>query len=104
MGQMTERRFRHDPEEMWWLPEARCIGEDPDLFFPIGTTDDALAQVAQAKTVCDGCSVRADCLEWSLSTFQDAGVWGGLDEEERRVIRRARRREAADGQLLQPAV
>jgi len=104
MGQMTERRFRHDPEEMWWLPEARCIGEDPDLFFPIGTTDDALAQVAEAKTVCHGCSVRADCLEWSLSTFQDAGVWGGLDEEERRVIRRARRREAADGHLLQPAV
>ena len=48
--------------------------------------------------------MRADCLEWSLSTFQDAGVWGGLDEEERRVIRRARRREAADGRLLQPAV
>src|SRR5215831_19588422 len=79
---MTERRFRHDPDEMWWLPEARCIGEDPELFFPIGTSDDALSQVADAKTVCRGCSVRADCLEWSLSTFQDAGVWGGLDEEE----------------------
>jgi hypothetical protein len=25
-------------------------------------------------------------------TCQDAGVWGGLDEEERRDIRRARRR------------
>jgi WhiB family redox-sensing transcriptional regulator len=48
--------------------------------------------------------VRADCLEWSLATFQDAGVWGGLDEEERRVIRRARRREAAEERLLQPAV
>ena len=89
---------------MWWLPEARCIGEDPELFFPIGTSEDALSQVAEAKTVCRGCSVRADCLEWSLATFQDAGVWGGLDEEERRVIRRARRREAAEERLLQPAV
>ncbi len=35
------------------------------------------------------------CLAWALDTCQDAGVWGGLDEEERRVIRRARRRAAA---------
>ena len=101
---MTERRFRHDPDEMWWLPEARCIGADPELFFPIGTSEDALSQVAEAKTVCRGCSVRADCLEWSLATFQDAGVWGGLDEEERRVIRRARRREATEERVLQAAV
>ena len=101
---MTERRFRHDPDGLWWLPEARCIGEDPELFFPIGTSEDALSQVAEAKTVCRGCSVRADCLEWSLATFQDAGVWGGLDEEERRVIRRARRREATEERVLQAAV
>src|SRR3954464_3185779 len=100
---MTERRFRHDPDEMWWLSEARCIGEDPELFFPIGTSDDALSQVAAAKNVCDSCSVRTDCLESSLATFQDAGVWGGLDEEERRVIRRARRRGADHERVLQAA-
>jgi WhiB family redox-sensing transcriptional regulator len=101
---MTERRFRHDPEEMRWLPEARCIGEDPELFFPVGTSEPALAQTAAAKTVCGRCSVRSDCLEWSLATYQDAGVWGGLDEEERRVIRRARRRAAATERVLQEAV
>ncbi|HEX6845049.1 MAG TPA: WhiB family transcriptional regulator [Actinomycetota bacterium] len=79
---------------MWWLPDAACIGRDPELFFPVGTSDPALAQTAQAKRVCGGCAVRADCLEWSLVTCQDAGVWGGLDEEERRAIRRARRRGA----------
>jgi WhiB family transcriptional regulator, redox-sensing transcriptional regulator len=92
---MTERRFRHDPDEMWWLPQARCIGQDPELFFPVGTTPPALAQVSAAKAVCSACPVRSDCLEWSLVTCQDAGVWGGLDEEERRIIRRARRRTAA---------
>jgi WhiB family redox-sensing transcriptional regulator len=86
---MTERRFKHDPDDMWWLPEAHCIGEDPDLFFPIGTSDPALDQVEAAKAICGGCPVRADCLEWALVTCQDAGVWGGLDEEERRVIGRA---------------
>jgi WhiB family transcriptional regulator, redox-sensing transcriptional regulator len=101
---MTERRFKHDPDEMWWLTDARCIGEDPDLFFPIGSSEPALAQIAAAKSVCRSCAVRSDCLEWSLATFQDAGVWGGLDEEERRVIRRARRREAMTERVLQAAV
>jgi WhiB family redox-sensing transcriptional regulator len=101
---MTERRFKHDPDDMWWLSDARCIGEDPELFFPIGTSEPALAQVTEAKMVCRSCVVRADCLEWSLATFQDAGVWGGLDEEERRVIRRARRRAATQERVLQQAV
>ena len=91
---MTERRFKHDPDEMWWLPDANCIGEDPELFFPVGTSTLALDQTDIAKAVCAACPVRADCLEWSLQTCQDAGVWGGLDEEERREIRRARRRGA----------
>ena len=66
--------------------EARCIGQDPELFFPVGTTPPALAQVSAAKAVCCGAApCAADCLEWALVTCQDAGVWGGLDEEERRV-------------------
>lgn len=92
---MTERRFRHDPDEMWWLTDARCIGQDPELFFPVGNTALAIEQTSRAKGVCAVCPVRMECLEWSLITCQDAGVWGGLDEEERRVIRRARRRRPA---------
>src|SRR3954462_5682308 len=101
---MTERRFRHDPDEMWWLPDARCIGEDPQLFFPIGTSAEAVSHVAGAKSVCRPCSVRAACLEWSLGTFQDEGVWGGYDEEEHRVIHRAPRGKEAEEQVPQPAV
>ncbi len=89
---MTERRFKHNQDDMWWVSEGRCIGEDPELFFPVGTTPPALQQTERAKAVCGNCHVRNICLEWALSTYQDAGVWGGLDEEERRVIRRARRR------------
>ena len=92
---MTERRFRHDPEDTRWLPAAACSSTDPELFFPVGASGPALAQTAQAKTVCRSCPVRPDCLEWSLTTCQDAGVWGGLDEEERRAIRRVRRRMVA---------
>jgi WhiB family transcriptional regulator, redox-sensing transcriptional regulator len=79
---------------MVWIERARCVDQDPELFFPRGAARPALEQVARAKAVCRECLVRTDCLEWSLSTFQDAGVWGGLDEEERRQIRRQRRRDS----------
>jgi WhiB family redox-sensing transcriptional regulator len=77
-----------------WIERARCRDEDPDLFFPIGSTGPALSQLARAKAVCLGCPVRVECLEWALETGQDAGVWGGLSEDERRALRRARRRLA----------
>ena len=91
---MIERRFRHDPDDMGWIAGAACIGEDSELFFPVGSTPPALEQVDRAKAICAACGVRPECLEWSLVTCQDAGVWGGLDEEKRRQIRRGRRRAA----------
>jgi WhiB family transcriptional regulator, redox-sensing transcriptional regulator len=72
-----------------WVRRARCIGVDPELFFPVGTTPPAMAQVAAAKAVCRACPVRVECLEWALATGQDSGVWGGTSEEERRTLRRA---------------
>jgi len=36
--------------------------------------------------------VREECLEFALATNQDAGVWGGLTEDERRTLKRARQR------------
>jgi WhiB family redox-sensing transcriptional regulator len=84
--------FRQDSGRTSWIERARCIEEDPELFFPVGTTGPAIEQVARAKGVCAACPVRIECLAWALDTCQDAGVWGGLVEEERRVIRRARRR------------
>jgi WhiB family redox-sensing transcriptional regulator len=79
---------------MNWVQQALCRDEDPELFFPIGSTGPAAVQVEAAKQVCFGCPVRLECLEWALATAQDAGVWGGFSEEERRALRRARRREA----------
>jgi WhiB family redox-sensing transcriptional regulator len=38
-----------------------------------------------AKLICRGCQVSAICLSWALAG-QEAGVWGGLTEEERRRL------------------
>ncbi|GGW22561.1 WhiB family transcriptional regulator [Streptomyces xantholiticus] len=76
-----------------WRDEAACRDEDPDLFFPIGTSGPALLQEAEAKAVCDRCTVREPCLRWAMETGQDLGVWGGTSETERRKLkRRAARR------------
>lgn len=71
-----------------WRRWAACRGEDPELFFPIGTAGPALRQAAEAKAVCGQCTVALSCLAWALSNGQDSGIWGGLDEEERRALRR----------------
>lgn len=78
---------------MSWLHRARCQDEDPELFFPVGTTGPAVVQAEMAKAVCFKCPVSEECLEWSLKIGGDTGVWGGMDEVERRGLRRARRRE-----------
>lgn len=75
---------------------AACREEDPDLFFPIGSTGPALVQTEDAKAVCRSCPVRQECLRWALDNGQDAGVWGGLDETERRAMKRRSRRRAKD--------
>lgn len=77
-----------------WRDEALCRDTDPELFFPIGATGMALVQIDRAKEVCGECIVRSACLDFALGTNQDSGVWGGLSEEERRVIRRQRAAKA----------
>jgi WhiB family transcriptional regulator, redox-sensing transcriptional regulator len=87
--------FRKGAVASEWIERARCIDEDPELFFPVGTTGSAIVQTERAIAICLECPVRRECLTWALETAQDAGVWGGLSEEDRREIRRRRRREAA---------
>ncbi len=81
---------------MDWRHNAACLTEDPELFFPIGNTGPALAQIDEAKAVCNRCEVVDSCLKWALETGQDSGVWGGLSEDERRAFKRrtARARRA----------
>jgi len=75
------------------LPDAACVGADPDLFFaPEAEFMTARRRrEAKAKAVCAGCPARRECLAWALDTGQSFGIWGGTSEEERRAILRQRR-------------
>ena len=71
-----------------WRKQALCRDTDPELFFPIGTTGQALLQITEAKSVCHECGVKKECLDFAIETNQDCGLWGGTSEDERRQSRR----------------
>ena len=73
-----------------WRADAACRDADPELFFPDGDTRSARAQVKTAKLICRGCPVSATCLSLALANGQEAGIWGGLTEDERRRLHRRR--------------
>ena len=81
---------------MTWRNQAACLDEDPELFFPIGNTGPALLQIDEAKAVCYRCEVVETCLKLAIESCKDAGVFGGLSEDERRALKRrnARARRA----------
>ena len=79
----------HDWDVDDWRVHAACRDTEPDLFFPVGTTGPAVEQIDSAKAVCRQCPVQVACLEFALATNQEAGVWGGTSEEERRKLRKA---------------
>lgn len=80
-----------------WRQSSACRDTDPELFFPVGTTGQAVEQIANAKAVCGQCLAQSECLQFALDTNQDSGVWGGSSEEERRAMRRLARRQRATG-------
>jgi WhiB family redox-sensing transcriptional regulator len=45
-------------------------------------------RIEEAKQVCRRCTVTEDCLRWAIDSGQDAGVWGGMSEDERRAYKR----------------
>src|SRR5689334_2125879 len=71
-----------DAADRRWQERANCLGVDPDLFFP-----ERGASTKEAKSVCGGCEVRMECLEYALRHGEKFGIWGGMSERERRRIR-----------------
>ena len=71
---------------MQWSDRAACVTAEPEVFFPVGGDFSGLDEVSVAKLICSNCEVVDECRDYALSTRQPFGVWGGLDEQERRVI------------------
>ncbi|MCZ2829719.1 WhiB family transcriptional regulator [Modestobacter sp. VKM Ac-2986] len=72
-----------DGDEQGWQERALCAETDPEAFFP-----EKGGSTREAKKICTGCEVRAECLEYALGNDERFGIWGGLSERERRRLRR----------------
>jgi WhiB family redox-sensing transcriptional regulator len=70
--------------DMEWQEQALCAQSGPESFFPEkrGSTRDA-------KRICVGCGLKAECLEYALASDERFGIWGGLSERERRRVKRS---------------
>jgi WhiB family redox-sensing transcriptional regulator len=74
-----------------WADEAACRGVEGVLFFSplvVELKDARLARERRAKAICQQCPVREECLETALSQRESYGIWGGLNEMERRALLR----------------
>lgn len=81
-----------DPaDEPHWSELGLCAETDPDAFFP-----EKGGSTREAKQVCEGCIVRTQCLEYALANDERFGIWGGTSEQQRRKLRRERKRAAAE--------
>jgi WhiB family redox-sensing transcriptional regulator len=70
-----------------WRQRAACRGPETALFFPPSSTErreDRDARETRAKAICRGCPVRRECLDHALRVGEMHGIWGGLNEVERR--------------------
>jgi WhiB family redox-sensing transcriptional regulator len=71
-----------------WQELAACKSADPGIFFPVGTSGQAALSTERARAICGTCNVRDDCLMYAFETNQEAGIWGGFPEDERRRLRK----------------
>ena len=72
-----------------WQVKAACRGPHAAVFFPpsyFERKDEKGEREQRAKAICGQCAVREPCLDFSLEIREPHGIWGGLNELERRTL------------------
>ncbi len=73
-------------EDIAWMEDALCSQTDPDIFYP-----EKGGSTAPATSICNGCAVRAQCLDYALKQEIRHGIWGGTSDNDRKRMARQRR-------------
>lgn len=67
-----------------WMERAKCIGVNPDWFFPETGSDKTNERLYElARDVCKRCCVQQDCLDYAQAESINYGMWGGQTPSER---------------------
>jgi WhiB family redox-sensing transcriptional regulator len=75
--------------ERGWHTRAACRGPQAEVFFPPSGSerkDERLEREREAKKICRSCSVRVACLDYAIEIREPHGIWGGMNEVERRDL------------------
>ena len=75
-------------QDMWQVKDA-CRGPQAAVFFPPPQFErkaDRLERERRAKAICAACPSCQDCLAYALEIREPHGIWGGLNEAERRSL------------------
>lgn len=77
-----------------WREHAACQGKNVNNWYPeatgggSGRAERQRSLEAGAKLVCQGCPVRAECLNHAIASGELFGIHGGLNTDERRALKR----------------
>jgi WhiB family redox-sensing transcriptional regulator len=77
------------PLDQRWQLQAACRGPAAALFFPPTSNErreERDERERRAKAICRGCPVMEQCREYALNIREPHGIWGGLNEVERRAL------------------
>jgi len=72
-----------------WQDRAACKGPQSRVFFPpshLERKDEREAREQRAKAICATCPVRIECLDYAIEIREPHGIWGGLNELERKAV------------------
>lgn len=75
--------------EQAWQTRAACRGPQAVVFYPPSNferKEERRRREAKAKDICHTCPVHAECLAYALAIREPHGIWGGLNEAERRAL------------------
>lgn len=75
--------------EQVWQAKAACRGPQSIAFFPpvhAERKDERIERETRAKQICAGCVVREECLDYAIKIREPHGIWGGLNEAERKQL------------------
>ena len=74
--------------EAEWREHVACLAYPAIIFFGMDENEAAAERhirEEEAKAICMHCIVRAECLDYALTTRESYGIWGGLTELERKA-------------------
>jgi WhiB family redox-sensing transcriptional regulator len=72
-----------------WQDKAACRGPQAAAFFPPSHAErkeEKARREQRAKSICSDCHVCRDCLDYAVRIREPHGIWGGLNEMERKAM------------------